>query len=68
LDKEKFALGGILFVLGLVAFAEWKFQATLFLTGLGVVFMAVGLGKEACQYVFESFLSFFEDLLDTLKP
>lgn len=67
MDKEKFALGGILFVLGLVTLTEGSFQATLFLTGLGVVFMAVGLGKEACQDVFEIFKSFFEELLDALR-
>jgi hypothetical protein len=67
MNKDEFTLGGILFVLGLVAFTEFKIQETVFLMGLGVVFMADGLGKEARQDVFKSFLSFFNDLLDALR-
>lgn len=67
MDKETFALGGILFVIGLVAFTELKIQETVFLMGLGLVFMAVGLGVKACEELFESFLSFFNDLLDALR-
>jgi len=64
MNNDEFGLGGILFVIGLIA---GNFQATLFLCGLGVVFMAMGLGTDACTEVFESFFKFFEDLMDAVR-
>ena len=66
MDKGMFLIGGILCVLGLVSLCAMELEATVLLNGLGLVFMAIGLGVDACQELFESFLSFFEDIINEL--
>jgi ABC-type uncharacterized transport system permease subunit len=58
-NKDLFIIGGILFVIGLVT-GDW--QAKIFMTGIGLVFMAAGLGTEACEELFDDFRSIFDNL------
>ena len=60
MDRDLFITGGILFVIGLVA---GNLQATVFMMGLGLVFMAGGLGKDICEDLYDFFKSIFEDLI-----
>lgn len=60
-ERENFIAGGSLFVIGLIALYQGHFDATLFLMGLGVVFMAAALGVETCKKVFD-FFSIFKNL------
>jgi hypothetical protein len=60
-NKESFTLGGILFVIGLIS---GNLQAAVLTMGMGLVFMAVGLGKDACEELYEFFRSIFETLLE----
>ena len=61
MNKDYFIMGGILFVIGLIS---GNLQATVLMMGLGLVFMAAGLGKDACEHLYDSFKSIFESLLE----
>ncbi len=61
MNKDYFIMGGILFVIGLIS---GNLQATVLMMGLGLVFMAAGLGKDACEDLYNSFKSIFESLLE----
>ena len=66
-NKETFMTGGILFVIGLVALMQESYDASLFMTGIGIVFMATGLGIRACKELFDYFLSIFKVLFKVLN-
>jgi len=63
IDKNLCLVGGILFVLGLVALTQGSFDGAIFLMGVGLVFMAVGLGRDYVEDLYEYFKSIFEDIL-----
>jgi len=67
MDRDTFLAGVFLFVIGLVALYQRSFEATILMMGLGLGFMAVALGKDFCEDLYESFKSIFEDILDILR-
>lgn len=64
IDKNLCIIGGILFVTGLVALQQGSFDAAIFLMGIGLVFMAVGLGRDYVEDLYESFKSVFEGIFN----
>jgi len=52
----------MLFVIGLVALEQGSFDAAIFLMGIGLVFMAVGLGRDYVEDLYEFFKSIFEGI------
>ena len=66
MNRELCLTGGLLFVLGLVALTQMSAESAVLLAGLGLVFLAVGLGEEAVKELFESFLSIFEEIIDKI--
>lgn len=57
-------LGLVLCVFGTIALFQGNVVAFLFLDGLGLSFVAVGLGKEAVEDLFDMFKDIFESVFN----
>ena len=66
MDKETCLVGVACFAIGLVAFIEGNFGASVFMMVLGLGFIAVGLGKEYVKELFETFKAIFEGMWKVL--
>jgi len=60
MNVSLFLTGVIIFAVGIIAN---NLQATIFMTLVGLGFMAAGLGKDACEDLYYSLKSIFEDLI-----
>ena len=66
-DKEGICLLGlILCVIGTIALFEVGVSAFIFMDGLGLAFIAVGLGPKAIWELFDMFKDIFESVIDSL--
>jgi hypothetical protein len=61
-NESSFILGAILCVLGTVALFEGNAIWTIFLMGLGLSFMALALGKDAMEKLFDLFADIFRSI------
>ena len=67
MDKNLCITGVIFFAIGMLAFLQGNLQTAFFMMVMGLGFMAVGLGKDAFEELYETFKSMFEALGETFS-
>lgn len=67
MEKETCLAGVACFAIGLVVFMQANFEESVFMMVLGLGFIAVGLGKEYVEELFETFKSIFEEIWNVIS-
>jgi hypothetical protein len=66
MDKEKALLGLLLCVIGAVVLLPAGIQGAVFLLGIGLSFVAVSLGEDAVEDLFNTFKEIFESIFESI--